>query len=100
MKEDSRPGSIGRRQFLTRGGGTILGLTIPPFVKSFAGDRASLAGHDVRTSAAEGFSKLGYQEMLRQALQYRKIDVHNHVDEHGRKVEDIVRSCDRVGIGH
>jgi uncharacterized protein len=100
MKEDSGRGSIGRRQFLTRGGGTILGLAIPPILKSYAGDKKLPSVLESSASTAEGYSKPGYQDMLRRALQYRKIDAHNHVDENTRKAVDIVRSCDRVGIGH
>jgi hypothetical protein len=56
MKENSGPGSIGRRQFLTRGGGTVLGLAIPAFVKSYAGDKELPPGLESSPSTGEGFS--------------------------------------------
>jgi hypothetical protein len=100
MKEKSEPGSMDRRQFLNRGGGTILGMTIPAFVKSYAADKKLSLDEEGNKYLAEGFGNSGYQDMLHQAIKYPKIDAHNHIDEHSRKAEDIVRSCDRVGIGH
>jgi predicted TIM-barrel fold metal-dependent hydrolase len=100
MNEEFGSVNIGRRKLLNRGGVAILGLAIPPFVKSYTTDRKFPIRDESQVSAGEGFNRLGYQDMLREAIKYRKIDAHNHVDEHARKAEDIVRSCDRVGIGH
>jgi uncharacterized protein len=100
MKERSGDGSIGRRQFLNRGRVAMIGLSIPSVVKSYAADDEGRSEAEKNKTIAEGLSKDGYKDMLHQALKYRKIDAHNHVDEQTRNAHDIVRSCDRLGISY
>lgn len=98
MKDKSGLHCIGRRQFINRGGAAILGLSMPAVVKSYDSDRKALSENE--RNAPGGFNKDGYKEMVRQAVKYRKIDAHNHIDKNNRNVEDTIRSCDRVGITH
>jgi len=97
MKNESKTQGIGRRQFLNRGGVSLLGLAVPGLMnaQSPEQDNGALMGLNFKQDAKDT-----YKDMLHQALQYRKIDAHNHVDELTRNAQDIVRSCDRVGIAH
>jgi len=99
MKNQSKLQGIDRRQFLNRGGVTLLGLSVPGIIKAYTlGKKDDPANKGASTTL--NFKQDGYMDMLHQAVKYRKIDAHNHVDEHTRNAQDTVRSCDRLGIAH
>jgi predicted TIM-barrel fold metal-dependent hydrolase len=98
MKDKQKHSGIGRRQFINRGGIALLGASIPGITR--ANTIANKEESNVITPSSPSFSykKDGYRGMLQQALAYRKLDAHNHVNDSDRKAKDIVESCDRVGI--
>ena len=97
MKNQCKLQGIDRRQFLNRGGVTLLGCSVPGIIKSYIPHKKDeYANED--DSKTLNFNEDGYKNMLQKALKYRKIDAHNHVDKFHRTAEEIVRSCDRLGI--
>lgn len=81
---------MNRRRFLGFGGAAVLGATMPGMLK------ASTTENEAKVDAGNIIpNKRGsYKDMVREAIAYRKIDVHNHTGN----LKDMIESCDRVGI--
>jgi predicted TIM-barrel fold metal-dependent hydrolase len=81
---------MNRRQFLSFGGAAVLGASVPGMVE------ASTANNEAKVTASDSvITKRGsYKDMVREAVGYKKIDVHNHTGN----LKDMIESMDRVGI--
>jgi uncharacterized protein len=91
MNGNSDKIGINRRKFLAASGVSLIGMSMP---KVFAGS-AETSEPSVAPAAAAKFKKDGWQEMLKKAATYKKLDAHNHVRTNAAP---LVESCKRTGI--
>ncbi|MEX1063519.1 MAG: amidohydrolase family protein [Balneolaceae bacterium] len=81
---------MNRRRFLGYGAAALAGSAIPG-VKTLG---ATAATGTIPAQRGD------YKDLVREAISYRKIDLHNHINESSRKAADIDESCRRVGINY
>lgn len=95
MKQFKEEG-IGRRKFLSQGGIGLLGASMPGLIRS---SRTGIpaTGRQER-NIISAFQEAGWEKMFREAVSYRKIDSHNHVDAGANSARDVDRSCELLGI--
>ncbi len=79
---------MNRRRFLGYGAAALVGSSIPG-IKTFG---ATPKSDNITVSRGN------YTDLVREAVSYRKIDLHNHINESTRTATDINESCRRVGI--
>lgn len=91
MKHQSELDGIDRRQFISRSGIALIGASVTGLScnKPLADDGNTDAG---------SFQKDGWKGSLQEALKYRKIDAHNHVNFTNRTPAEIDKSCELLGI--
>src|SRR5690554_5188673 len=98
MKYEKEPGmdpaskGINRRQFLGYGGAALAGAAAPAMLGASVKQKESTKAGNGKSLS--NFRNGGYKEMIRDAFQYRKIDVHNHTGN----LKDMIESMDRMGI--
>ena len=92
MTLEPKASCMNRRRFLGYSGGGLLGASVP----SIPGASTSSTHENKRETRTNSLpAKQGsYKDMLREALQYQKIDVHNHTGN----LKDMIESLDRLGI--
>lgn len=97
MEDNSK---LNRRKFLGNGGAALIGASVSGiFCNTPAGRKKS---NDTKEGHAEGdgikFQPDGWKEMFEKAVQYKKIDAHNHVGFPGLSPAEVNESCRRMGI--
>lgn len=83
--------SIDRKRFLGLSGIGLLGASV-------FGVKCNLPLSEKTEGIKNNFQLNGWKNMLEEALKYRKLDAHNHVDVGERSIEDIDDSCERLRI--
>lgn len=81
---------MNRRRFLGYGAAALVGSRIPDM-------KALGVNPESETTPAQ---RGNYTDLVQEAVSYRKIDLHNHINESNRNATDIDESCGRVGINY
>lgn len=81
-----------RKRFLGYGAAALAGSMMPGI--SGESSAATLSG----TEEMEGEQRGNHMDMIRESFTYRKIDLHNHINESSRSAALIDESCERLGI--
>ena len=90
MKNETE--GMNRRRFLGYSGSALLGASVPGILKASGAKKSQKSPE---TENPSGTAKRGtYKDMVREAIQYRKIDVHNHTGN----LKEMIESMDRLGI--
>lgn len=85
-------GGLNRRRFLGYSGAALVGTAIPSFLRG--SPSAEEITHKKNKISPMPQNKGSYKDMVEKAIQYRKIDVHNHTGN----LDNIIESMDRLGI--
>lgn len=97
MKNQFEHGATGRRRFLSQGSMALLGTSLPFILKAAKPGGIQVDDKNMGTPSLD-FQKDGWKGMLHEAVKYRKLDSHNHVDAGPKSLEDIDKSCELLGI--
>jgi predicted TIM-barrel fold metal-dependent hydrolase len=84
----SKNKGIDRRKFLARGGAALVGAAVSGM--GYASELRKGNSNDQRL----GFQRGSYKDMVKKALEYRKMDCHNHTGD----ISNMIESMDRMGI--
>jgi predicted TIM-barrel fold metal-dependent hydrolase len=94
MKHQSESGGINRRQFLSQSGITLLGASMPGIITDPL--KGSEDNNQKEQATYPGFHSDGWKNKLHEAVKYRKLDAHNHINNLNAK--EVNESCRRLGI--
>lgn len=97
MEDNSK---LNRRKFLRNGGAALIGASVSGIFCNTPGERyhSNETGKRSAGTDDEKFQPDGWKMMFEKAVQYRKIDAHNHVGFPGLTPEAVNESCRRMGI--
>lgn len=97
MEDNSK---LNRRKFLGNGGAALIGASVSGIFCNTPADKGK--SDSTKEAHAEGvqieFQPDGWKKMFEKAVQYRKIDAHNHVGFPGLSPAEVDESCRRMGI--
>ncbi len=91
---------LNRRKFLGNGGAALIGASVSGILCNTPVNKKNSSGNNKEHIAGDAieFQPDGWKKMFEKAVQYKKIDAHNHVGFPGLSPAAVNESCRRMGI--